>query len=321
MRIIITRIAPIIEHEDTATIVGQPVMAIYLRILMLLDHPRTNGYAQERSWDQSRSRSRSQTGRARNVGGNRRLDGKIEPTVVICAIMLSCRNHTHYCTDVLTDIQQHWDYMAGDNCVPIHIALKLLDPSSLGLASRYDEFNYTHQNLQNALKTIVNGSITLPNYLREANHYKSEHHQGFNSSIGTFHKIQTSLNSSQHRIHSLKDSLINAKGNLSMTKPELNNLAATSQSYDEMLQILNSMFVYMPALGSEMILILLFSEQLQLVPEKLEKQISDKKFLSAVDTLQEAIGSIDRSDVKAISALSDLSIYFSNQEHVRCLHS
>ena len=62
---------------------------------------------------------------------------------------------------MLTDIQQHWDFMAGDNCVPIHIALKLLDPSSLGLASRFDEFNYTHQNLQNALKTIVNGSIIL----------------------------------------------------------------------------------------------------------------------------------------------------------------
>ena len=50
--------------------------------------------------------------------------------------------------------------MAGDNCVPIHVALKLLDPSSLGLASRYDDFNYTYQALQNALKTIVNGIIT-----------------------------------------------------------------------------------------------------------------------------------------------------------------
>lgn len=63
-------------------------------------------------------------------------------------------------------------------------------------------------------------------------------------------------------------------------------------------------------------LILLYSEHLQLVPEKLEKQISDKKFLSAVDTLQEAVGSLNRSDIKAINALSDLSTYFSNQEHV-----
>lgn len=65
-----------------------------------------------------------------------------------------------------------------------------------------------------------------------------------------------------------------------------------------------------------MMLILLYSEHLQLVPEKLEKQISDKKFLSAVDTLQEAVGSLNRSDIKAINALSDLSTYFSNQEHV-----
>lgn len=65
-----------------------------------------------------------------------------------------------------------------------------------------------------------------------------------------------------------------------------------------------------------MMFILLYSEHLQLVPEKLEKQISDKKFLSAVDTLQEAVGSLSRSDIKAINALSDLSTYFSNQEHV-----
>ena len=110
---------------------------------------------------------------------------------------------------------------------------------------------------------------------------------------------------------------MNAKGNLSMTKPELNNLAATSQSYDEMLQILNSMCVYMRVPVVDLKLTILYSEQLQQVPEKLEKQISDKKFLSAVDTLQEAIGSINRSDIKAINAMSDLSTYFSNQEHVR----
>lgn len=103
------------------------------------------------------------------------------------------------------------------------MALKLLDSSSLGFANRHGEFEDTHAQLQTALKAIVN-----------------EHHQGFNSSIGTFHKIQNSLQNSQQRVRTLKDSLVSAKSQLSMAKPELKAFSAASQSYDEMLQVLGS---------------------------------------------------------------------------------
>ena len=69
----------------------------------------------------------------------------------------------------------------------------------------------------------------------------AEHHQGFNSSIGTFHKIQSSIQTSQSRVRSLKGALTHAKTNLTVTKPELKGLAASSQSYDEMLQVLGQM--------------------------------------------------------------------------------
>jgi len=70
-----------------------------------------------------------------------------------------------------------------------------------------------------------------------------EHHQGFNSSIGTFHKIQTSLQTSQHRVRTLKESLTQAKSNLSTAKPELKDFATASQNYDEMVQVLSVMYV------------------------------------------------------------------------------
>ena len=41
--------------------------------------------------------------------------------------------------------------------MPIETALKLMDQSSLGLADQYGRFQQTHQQLQRALKTIVNG--------------------------------------------------------------------------------------------------------------------------------------------------------------------
>jgi exocyst complex component 4 len=169
--------------------------------------------------------------------------------------------------------------MTKDQCVPIEVALKLMDSSSLGLANQAGQFQQTHDQLQNALKGIVN-----------------EHHQGFNSSIGTFHQIQSSLQSSQHRVRSLKGSLVAAKSQLSTAKPELKEFATTSQNYDEMLQMLDTI------------------EKLQLVPERLEARISEKRFLTAVDILQDALRMIRKTEMEKIGALSDLRTYLSNQE-------
>ncbi|KAI9875177.1 MAG: hypothetical protein M1830_008789 [Pleopsidium flavum] len=181
--------------------------------------------------------------------------------------------------DVLQHIQQDWNFMTRDDCVPVQVALQLMDTSTLGRADRYSDFQQTHQQLQKALKAIVN-----------------EHHQGFNSSIGTFHKIQSSIQSSQNRVKSLKDSLTQAKASLSTTKPELQGLATSSQKFDDILQVLRQV------------------EQLQLVPEKLDARISEKRFLTAVDVLQDALRLIRRSELEDIGALTDLRVYFSSQE-------
>lgn len=59
--------------------------------------------------------------------------------------------------DVLQFIQQDWDFMTRDDCVPVQVALQLMDSSTLGRADRYGDFQETHQQLQKALKAIVNG--------------------------------------------------------------------------------------------------------------------------------------------------------------------
>ncbi|KAI9729996.1 MAG: Exocyst complex component 4 [Cirrosporium novae-zelandiae] len=180
---------------------------------------------------------------------------------------------------VLQQIQQDWDFMTQDDCVPVQVAMLLMDNSTIGKADRYPEFQQTNKQLQKALRAIVN-----------------EHHQGFNSSIGTFHKIQSSIQSSQNRVRVLKDSLMQAKLNLLTSKPELKGLATSSQNYDDMLGLLNKI------------------SQLQAVPEQLDARISEKRFLGAVDILQDALQLIRRSELENIGALSDLRLYFSNQE-------
>ncbi len=58
---------------------------------------------------------------------------------------------------MLNDITRDWNFMTENRCVPAQVALQLLDESSLGLARRYDEFQDTQLQLQNALRAIVNG--------------------------------------------------------------------------------------------------------------------------------------------------------------------
>ncbi|KAI9791967.1 MAG: hypothetical protein M1816_003236 [Peltula sp. TS41687] len=181
--------------------------------------------------------------------------------------------------DVLHYIQREWSFMTEDNCVPVQVALQLMDSSSLGRAHQSDQFQETHKQLQKALRGIVN-----------------EYHQGFNSSMATFHNIQSGIHNSQNRVRSLRDGLALAQSSLSSPQPELKGLAASSQEYEDMLKILNQI------------------EQLQLIPEKLEARISEKKFLTAVDVLQEGLRIVRTSDTGAIGALTDVTAYVTNQE-------
>ncbi|KAL4940742.1 hypothetical protein BDV06DRAFT_16267 [Aspergillus oleicola] len=154
-----------------------------------------------------------------------------------------------------------------------------MDTSTLGKAEREPDFLDVHQTIQNTLKTIVN-----------------EHHQGFNSSIGTYHKIQASIQSSQSRVRSLKNALEDAKGGLMSTKPELKELATSSQRYDDIIQLFSQI------------------QEIQSLPEKLESRLSDKRFLGAVEVLHDALRLLRRSELENIGALADVRAYFENQE-------
>lgn len=169
--------------------------------------------------------------------------------------------------------------MCENDCVPVQLALQLLDTSSVGRAHEYRDFRKTHKFLQDSLKNIVH-----------------DYHQGFNSSIGTFHKIQGSIQASQKRVRVLKDSLATSKASLCTTDLELKKLHATSQMYDDVLQTLNEL------------------DDLRAVPDQLEARISEKRFLTAVEMLQDALRKLRKPELDDIGALSDLRSYLANQE-------
>ena len=182
--------------------------------------------------------------------------------------------------DLLSYIKREWGFMMEDQCIPAQVALQLLDDTSLGLARRAEEFHDTQEQLQAALRATVN-----------------EHHQGFNSSIGTFHQIQASIQASHERVGTLRNSLIQAKSNLSSVKPEYQNLVSSSRNYGHMLDQIHVI------------------EQVQQVPDRLEAHISEKHFLDAVEALQQALVLIRKSEMEDIGALEETKVYLSNQEH------
>lgn len=188
-------------------------------------------------------------------------------------------NTKHEMGKVLDLIKQDWPAMCESDCIPVQLALQLLDPSSVGRASEYRDFKRTHQYLQDSLKKIVH-----------------EYHQGFNSSIGTFHKIQGSIQTSQKKVRALKESLATSKTALCTTDPELKKLHATSRMYDDVLQTLNEL------------------DDLRTVPDQLEARISEKRFLTAVEVLQNALRKLTKPELDGIGALSELRAYLANQE-------
>ncbi|KAL4981144.1 hypothetical protein BDW66DRAFT_156236 [Aspergillus desertorum] len=236
----------------------------------------------DRSYSSSRSRTRGpeadrerrvqQTGDSRGRGDTSRPPGNaINQGATV--------GGSQAVEDVLQSIQHEWDFVATDDCVPVQVALQLMDTSTLGKAEREPEFLGVHQTIQQTLKAIVN-----------------EHHQGFNSSIGTYHKIQASIQSSQSRVRNLKHALEDAKGGLMSTKPELKELATSSQKYDDIIQLFSQI------------------EEIQSLPEKLESRLSDKRFLGAVEVLHDALRLLRRSELENIGALADIRSYFENQE-------
>ncbi|KAG6112558.1 exocyst subunit [Claviceps sp. LM454 group G7] len=182
-------------------------------------------------------------------------------------------------TQVLEHIRADWPSMCENESLPVQLALQLLDTSSVGRAHEYRKFQDTHRYLQDSLKNIVH-----------------EHHQGFNSSIGTFHKIQGSIQASQKRVRELKESLAGSKASLCSTDPGLKKLSKTSQDYEELLQTLNEL------------------DDLRAVPDQLEARISEKRFLAAVEVLQNALRKLRRPELDSIKALNDLRLYLANQE-------
>jgi exocyst complex component 4 len=109
--------------------------------------------ARSRSKTSQASRHGAVQGGGRGYGpGTKNLDGKTSPLIWKRGTL-----NLYGATDILRVIERDWDFMKDETCIPVKVALQLMDISSLGLARQYPSFRETHQDLQYALQAIVNG--------------------------------------------------------------------------------------------------------------------------------------------------------------------
>lgn len=47
--------------------------------------------------------------------------------------------------------------MSKESCLPVQVALQLMDTSSLGRARQYEDFKHLNKQLHKSFKSIVNG--------------------------------------------------------------------------------------------------------------------------------------------------------------------
>lgn len=120
-----------------------------------------------RSRSRSRERDPSSRSAPRQNGvktygpGTRKLEGEKLLNSLFILFLFGARNaEISSGSDILNVIEKDWDFMTLDSCVPVKVALQLMDTSSLGRAHQYDAFRQTNSELQYALQAIVNGGAT-----------------------------------------------------------------------------------------------------------------------------------------------------------------
>ncbi|KAG0169785.1 hypothetical protein DFQ29_009538 [Apophysomyces sp. BC1021] len=181
---------------------------------------------------------------------------------------------------VLREIHDGWEFILEDDFDPVTLALALMDDSSVGKGKDYHTFQRMLENLDTALKTIVD-----------------DYYQGFNSSIGTFGGVLQHINDSQNRVGLMKSNLKKCKEELLEKRTDLLNMWFKSQQHKEMLNLLETL------------------EDIRTTPEKLENLMGNKHVLAAAKLLVDSLKIVNNKDMMQIGALDDIRRTLASQKN------
>ncbi|KAK9322530.1 Sec8 exocyst complex component-specific domain-containing protein [Lipomyces orientalis] len=192
-------------------------------------------------------------------------------------------NGRHYdqqhINDVLKFVERDWGALASDDCNPVATALELMDTSSVGRASEFDDFKDLSLRLEKIMQVI-----------------SKDHYDDINNSITAFNEILTEIEEAETRVRQLRETLTVAKQNLTTKQTQMRGLAERAARYREMISILERI------------------ERLQGIAEKLESNITDKQYKKAYELLQTGLHALKDNDLEEIIAVQSIKQYLRAQE-------
>lgn len=182
--------------------------------------------------------------------------------------------------EVHTTLRYEWPQCLQEDANPIEMAVSLLDDTSVGLAYKLPEFRDLSNQTQTALRHVVN-----------------EHHDIFNSSIGSYHVLLSTLQDSQEDSVHIKNMLDSATTEIHNRSDVLTELNQTSARYSEMIEILDAM------------------DELVSIPDKIDQLIIDKKIHQVYDVISQGYKVAEQYNLWSLSAMSATKSYLELQSN------
>lgn len=182
--------------------------------------------------------------------------------------------------EVTNYLKYEWPQLLDPNTNPIDLAVSLLDRLSVGLAHRMDDFHDISKQTQQALRNVV-----------------SLHHEVFNNSVGSYHLLLASLDSSQNDTAEIRQLLESTTRDISDRCDVLLELNQTSARYGDMVEILEAM------------------DELTAVPDRVDQLIVDKKLDLVYDEIARAYALAEKYNLWTLSAMNSTQHYLEMQSN------
>ncbi|MBW0461217.1 hypothetical protein O181_000932 [Austropuccinia psidii MF-1] len=222
---------------------------------------------------------------------------------------------------VLEKIKLNWDHtgIAGPNhdhhpsshFTPVGLALELLDNEN----SNQSESKRSTDLIDQKEKSIpsLSSFLKLKAELEKALQLTIQaSYRQFDASLTSYNLVKASVDQSYKKVSDLKAKLFECRLTLGTATPTstFNNNSTSSKGTEmKILQTKREML-------QEMLKLINTIDKLKQVPERLERLITSKSFLSATVLLVRSLKVINNPQLSEISGLSDLRSYLVNQESV-----
>lgn len=187
---------------------------------------------------------------------------------------------------------------------PVALALSLLSPTSVGTPNSLPAFLRIKADLDHAISSTLASSTSS--------------YRAYETSLTTYNTTLASLAASVKVVGNLKQGLGQAREKLEgKGKDGLVAMYNRLNHLEEMVKILDEMCGSSQLCLDIPLTILVLSDHLRSIPDRLEALLSEKRFLSAVILLVRSMKMINKPDMMEIGAVSDLRGWMVQQEGVR----